>query len=68
MCVEVAVDRANFYSATTKVFALLAMHNILSTTAGRTEYFNTSSITEMGEGRAVAIETFITKKIMVLNK
>jgi len=47
---------------------MMALHNILSTTAGRSEYFNITSITDVGDQRHTAIEAFITKKIMIFNK
>jgi hypothetical protein len=52
----------------TQVFAMHALHNIISTTAGRTEYFNIVGVTEVGDGRHIAIETFITARIMIFIK
>lgn len=61
-------DTTNAVDQTIRVFALYALHNILSTMAGRAEYFSIVSITEIGEGRNLAIEAFIGGRILVFNK
>lgn len=44
------------YSYTFKIFALNVLYNMMSTHAGRSEFFNTRHITLQGEGRQEAIE------------
>lgn len=45
-----------------------ALHNIISTTAGRTEYFHILGLMEDVDGRRIAIETFIAARIMIFVK
>jgi len=68
LCMSYIEDRDNKYSQTLKLFVYYALNNILSTTAGRAEYFNVMTIQEIGEARNIAIEQFITSRIIIFNK
>lgn len=64
-CVEAIKDESRNRSPLLKLFALEAMHNILSVRPGRAEYLNTSLVPEQGELRQAALEVFFEKRFAI---
>ncbi len=64
-CVEAIKDESRSRSPLLKLFALEAMHNILSIRPGRAEYLNASLVPEQGELRHAALEVFFEKRFAI---
>eukprot|EP01031_Cornospumella_fuschlensis_P025147 gene25147-30368_t len=67
-CVEIIVDKDNVKSNMMKVFALRALHNILSIRPGRAEFLETDSVMAIGEFRQAAMEKHLKTKLEIFNK
>ena len=65
LCAEVIRDEKRLKPQLLKIFALEAMHNILSIRPGRAEYLNTSQVPEMGELRQAAVERFYESRFII---
>jgi hypothetical protein len=66
-CLDIISASNSDYNYKFKMFALNALYNILSTHAGRIEFFNVRHVTLQGEGRQDAIERhqlFMLKKLL----
>jgi hypothetical protein len=53
---------------TIKVFAFYALHNILATKAGRSEYLSLQNVTEQGDKRQEAIEHFLFTRFGIFTR
>lgn len=68
MCMEVIKDEKRIKPELLKIFALEAMHNILSMRPGRAEYLNSSNVPEQGELRQAAVEKFYEGRFAIFIK
>jgi hypothetical protein len=67
-CVEVIRDEERMRPELLKLFALEAMHNILSVRPGRVEYLNAQAVPEQGELRQAAVEKFYESRFTIFIK
>jgi hypothetical protein len=68
LCVDVIVDEDHKHEEVLKVFALRALHNILSTRPGRLEFLSTASVPEQGDLRQAAVVAFYNKRMGIFNR
>ena len=64
-CIKVVRDVEHSRPPLLKVFALEALHNMLSMRPGRLEYLNTDVVTEQGELRNAALEKFYEARFSI---
>lgn len=65
LCVEAITDADRTRPQLLKIFAMEAMHTILSAREGRGEYLNTQNVLEQGELRRAAVEKFYEDKFAI---
>lgn len=66
LCMKILKDEHRSCDTSQKVFALHALHNLLQTRPGRTEFFNTRHITVQGETRQNAIDRHQISQLKIL--
>ena len=66
LCLYLIDDPDRCIRQSHRVFALMALVNILSLRAGRMEYFNTERVTVQGAKRKDAVDQFLDKRLRML--